>query len=171
MTTIAESPSVISAQERNSCVNVPDSVRVMVEQMLTTPEWDLMNQLDEKIGAMVQTEYPLKHTFTPGLYAREIFMPGQTVATTRIHMTEHQFIVSKGHVAIFDGQKWTDIRAPYHGVTKPGARRALVVFEDTIWTTFHATDKTDPDEIAREITYSEGRFADLGMAAARKEIK
>jgi hypothetical protein len=37
------------------------------------------------------------------------------------------------------------------GVTMPGTKRALRIHEDTIWTTFHATELTDVAEIERTI--------------------
>lgn len=45
--------------------------------------------------------------------------------------------------------------APFVGITKAGTRRVLVTHEDTEWTTVHATEKTDPNEIEEEITESE----------------
>ncbi len=41
--------------------------------------------------------------------------------------------------------------APHTGITMPGTRRLLVMHEDTVWTTFHVTDLTDPKEIEDEI--------------------
>jgi hypothetical protein len=43
------------------------------------------------------------------------------------------------------------VEAPYFGITEPGTRRVLVMLEDTVWTTFHATELTDPEEIAKAI--------------------
>lgn len=97
-------------------------------------------------------DFPLVHTFTPGLYSRSIFMPAGSILTSKIHRTEHQFIVSRGALWVYsdnDGPQF--IEAPYHGVTKPGTRRLLVIERDTIWTTFHATDLTDVEEIERTI--------------------
>jgi hypothetical protein len=44
------------------------------------------------------------------------------------------------------------IKAPYTGITEAGTRRLLFIHEDTIWTTCHVTDLTDPDEIIESIT-------------------
>lgn len=98
-------------------------------------------------------ECPLKHTFTPGLYIREIFMPKDSVITSKIHKTEHPFIVSKGVVSVsIDAGEWQLIEAPYSGITKPGTRRILWVHEDTIWTTIHANpDNENENEIEERI--------------------
>ena len=95
---------------------------------------------------------PVVHRFTPGLYIREIFMPAGAVLTSKIHRTEHPYVVSKGVVCVYsDNDGPTIIVAPYTGITKPGTRRFLVVLEDTIWTTFHPTNLTSVEEIEDEI--------------------
>lgn len=95
---------------------------------------------------------PVRHHFTPGLYAREIFMPRGSIITSRIHKTRHPFIVSAGRCFVYmGGERWESIAAPHFGITEPGTRRILVIIEDTIWTTFHATDKTSVEEIDAEI--------------------
>lgn len=96
--------------------------------------------IDEAEAILVQlpkVECPLKHSFTPGLYIREIFMPAGTLLTSKIHKTEHPFIVSKGKLNVFLNGEMQYIEAPYRGVTKPGTRRVIYILEDCIWTTFH----------------------------------
>jgi hypothetical protein len=91
---------------------------------------------------------PLEHRFTPGLYSRTIFMPKGLLCTSKIHKTEHQYVVSKGVLEVWsEGKGWELMRAPFIGITKPGARRALRILEDTVWTTFHPTTLTDLKEI------------------------
>lgn len=97
-------------------------------------------------------DFPATDRFTPGLYIREIFMPAGSVVVSKIHLTEHPFVVSKGRCFVYlDGGGWEEIRAPHTGITKPGSRRLLVMFEDTIWTTFHVTNLTNVSEIEDEI--------------------
>lgn len=94
----------------------------------------------------------LVHRFTPGLYIREMTVPAGTVVTTAIHKVEHPFVVSKGDVAVFTEEDgWTRIKAPFTGITKKGTRRLAVVFEETIWTTFHVTEKTEVEDIERDV--------------------
>lgn len=88
-----------------------------------------------------------KHTFTPGLYTREIFMPAGSLIVSRIHMFEHPFVISQGKVSVYDGKEVVTLTAPFQGVTSPGTKRLLYVHEDTTWTTFHVTDKSTFEEI------------------------
>lgn len=103
-------------------------------------------------------ELPLKHVFTKedgkNLYGRVIFMPAGCVLATRIHKHQHQFVVSKGRLKVYDETtgKSELIVAPYHGITEPGTRRALHILEDTIWHTFHITSLNDPDEIVEQVS-------------------
>jgi len=114
---------------------------------------DVLNQADVEILKLPPRECPLIHRFTPGMYIREIFMPKDTILTTLLHLTTHPFFILKGDVSVW----YHDIpvqryQAPYTGVTQAGTRRMLYTHEDTIWTTCHVTDLTDPDEIIESIT-------------------
>ena len=111
-----------------------------------------IDALEVKMMNLPAAECPVVHSFTPGLYTREIFMPAGATVVSKIHKTEHPFVVSMGKVAVFiDGQGWQVITAPHRGITKPGTRRVAFILEDTIWTTFHPTTLTDVDEIEAAI--------------------
>ena len=103
------------------------------------------DRLDELELAMLENCEPVHclttHMFTDGMYIREIFMPAGSLITSKVHKTEHPYIVSYGKVAVsIDGDDWDEITAPYTGITKPGTRRVLYILEDCIWTTFHRVD-------------------------------
>jgi len=93
----------------------------------------------------------LKHRFTDGMYIREIFMPAGTVLTSRIHKTNHPFSIQKGKCNVYDGDDLQVLEAPHLGITEKNTRRLIHVMEDTIWVTFHVTDKTDLAEIEKEL--------------------
>jgi hypothetical protein len=125
------------------------------------------NIIDELESSMMQfpdelIEGPLVHRFTDGMYIREIFMPAGSLWTTKIHKTEHPYVVSYGKAAVsVDADEWYEITAPYTGITKPGTRRVLYILEDCIWTTFHRIDgmksefndlsESEIEEIVKEI--------------------
>lgn len=142
--------------------------RRLVEKLFESEAWKRLEAIEGEMEQMPQVELPLHHVFTPHLYTREILLKKGTLLTSRIHLTEHPFVLSSGAVSV-----WTEdggcvfLRAPHTGVTKAGTRRLIYAHEDTIWSTFHVTEKTDPDEIVKEITFTEGKFAELGAAAAR----
>jgi hypothetical protein len=110
----------------------------------------VIDLFESEMVKMTQVEMPVRHIFTPGLYAREITMKAGTVLTSKIHKTEHPFVISKGKVLVYDATV-VELKAPYTGITKPNTRRLIKILEDTIWTTFHVTDKTTVEEIEEDI--------------------
>lgn len=77
-------------------------------------------------------------------------MPAGTLCTSKIHKTRHFFTITQGSCTVVDSfGKRELLVAPYLGVTEPGTKRVLLIHEDCIWTTFHATDLTDLAEIEK----------------------
>jgi len=140
--------ALVERPEHEKVVGQPSPL----DPRLSTPQGrvDLLQYL---VGQMPQIDFPLRHRFTPGLYTREIIMPAGAIIISRIHKTTHPFVISAGCVEV-----WTEktgfvrLRAPHSGITTPGTRRILVIHEDTIWTTFHPTQETDPDKLVAELT-------------------
>lgn len=114
---------------------------------------DLIERLNDgridELEAVMASNYPavecpLNHLFTEGLYIREVSIPAGSLVTSKIHKTEHPFVVSKGKALVcIDKGEWMAVEAPYTGITKPGTRRVVYVIEDMVWTTFHA----NPDNL------------------------
>jgi hypothetical protein len=114
-------------------------------------------RIDELESAMVNNfepvECPLTHRFTNGLYVREIFMPAGSLITSKIHKTQHQFFILKGAVSVWiDEGEELYFEAPYIGITEPGTRRVLYIWEDCVWATAHPNpDNADEIEIEERI--------------------
>lgn len=94
---------------------------------------------------------PVEHHFTPGLYVREFRAPAGALVTSRIHKTEHPFVLLQGRATVYTEQGPQELAAPHRGVTKPGTRRVILFHEDSVWLTFHATPKTDLDAIEADL--------------------
>lgn len=137
-----------------------DMIEAMTAFGLLTPE-AAMAAVDQAEAAMVNglasgvfvpIECAWEHRFTPGLYTRTITMPAGALITSKIHRTEHPFVIRRGRVRVWDRvhgvQELTD---GHLGITQPGTRRVLFCLEETVWTTFHPTDKTTVDEVELDI--------------------
>ncbi len=136
-------PAVVVARAFGADVIAPE---------LRAKENPALNQIEALIAASPQIEFPLVHRFTPGLYAREIFMPAGSVLTSKIHKTEHPYVVTKGCVSVWsEGKGWERIEGPFVGITKPGTRRLLYIHKDTTWITFHPTNETDLAVIEQQL--------------------
>lgn len=109
---------------------------------LEKPIHKVIDQLQVLIGTQPQVDNPVKHLFTPKMYIRQIFMPGGTVAVSKVHNSCHPFVVTQGKYAVCNAEtnEVGIIEAPYIGVTTPGSRRVFEIIEDTILTTFHPID-------------------------------
>lgn len=136
------------------------------------------NELDnlyKKLLDFPEAEMPLHHAFLPGIYVRQIFMPAGTAVISRIHKFTHPYYVSKGKLLVWhnDGAVLA-IEAPHAGITQAGTQRVLYILEDTVWTTMHITDLTDPDAIVKEITLTpdEGSITikDMSMLKQLQEV-
>lgn len=78
------------------------------------------------------------HTFTPGLYTREITMPKGTMVTSECHKTTHQFILSDGICSVWsDMDKEQLLQSPYRAITMANTRRVLYMHTTCVWTTVH----------------------------------
>jgi len=108
--------------------------------------------LENAMAALPQIDHRLTHRFTPGMYIRQIIMPKGSIYTSKIHKTEHPYVVLSGLVSVMreDGT-WEHISGGHFGITKPGTRRVLAVHEETTWLTFHATDETDLEKIEQHV--------------------
>jgi len=90
-----------------------------------------------------ENELPLTHTFSDGVYAREIFMPAGMLIVGHKHKTRHLNIVSKGSALVYSEGKVSRIVAPFTFESGEGARKILYIIEDMFWTTIHVTNETD----------------------------
>lgn len=120
-----------------------------------SPDRQSICDLEEYINSLATEQrrsYTNLHDFAPGIYVKSIFMPANEIIVSKIHRSEHFFIVPQGCCTVVDslgGKQF--ISASYLGKTLAGTKRALHIHVDCIWTTFHVTDLTDLEEIEKEI--------------------
>ncbi len=134
--------------------------------------WHQVDRLQAACAQLPQTEMPLTHLFTPGLYAREIFVPKGTLVVTKIHKKEHPFVILAGSANIWTADSGVvTLSAPYVGVTKAGTRRVLLTTEDCRWITFHPTMETDLDKLEEELIVPRDVKAALGEREMTQLLK
>lgn len=101
--------------------------------------------LEGSMLGQAQTECPLRHHFSPGLYGREIFMPAGTCVVGKIHRHAHINTVSKGRCLVYTEHGTELLEAGDTFISQPGTKRAVFVIEDTLWTTTHANPTNSQD--------------------------
>lgn len=137
-------------------------VAELIAERAVSPAWQQINEAENVIARSQQVEMVLYHVFTPHLYTRSILIPAGTIATTRIHLHEHPFIISAGIVLVWsDEGRWERFQASHIGVTKAGTRRILYAETDVVWHTSHVTDETDLQKLTDELTFDPVKLGHL----------
>lgn len=113
-----------------------------------------MDNAELFISKLPPVEIGIKHIFSPGVYIRKMWVPQWGVLTSKVHKTEHAFIVSKGRILVYDGiHEAVILKAHFDGITMPGTRRMGIALDDTVWLNIHPTNikpKDNSDEAIME---------------------
>jgi hypothetical protein len=92
-----------------------------------------------------QIECPLTHHFSPGIYCREILMPGGTFVVGHTHKTQHLNVILSGKVYVLMDGKIQYIEGPAVIESNPGVRKVLLIEEETRWMTVHSNPSDNRD--------------------------
>lgn len=111
---------------------------------------DKVFAIESAMAAMPgQLELPVKHHFSQGVYARELFIPKGTTLVGKIHKYQQLNIMPQGDISVLVGDEIRRVVAPFVVVSPPGTKRVAHAHEDTIWITVHGTEATDLEAIER----------------------
>lgn len=97
---------------------------------------------------------PLKHSFSDGIYVREITIPAGMLILGKIHKHDHPNFLLKGEVIVITEEGGVEeLKAPCSMISKPGTKRALYAKTELVWTTVHLnpTNTQDLEELEEEI--------------------
>lgn len=134
---------------------VGDSLPVVREQIDALEQALLTLEHGVEQDGLVRIDFENTHAFVPGVYARTMYLPANTINTSKIHKVENFFFLSVGHLIVRDSfGHLHEVRAPYLGITKPGTKRAVIALADSVLTTFHPNH-----DDCRDIAELERRFA------------
>ena len=108
---------------------------------------DKVNLIEGEMLKCEQREIPIRHYFSPGVYAREITIPADTLLTGRVHKYAQLNILSGGEISVLTEDGIVRVRAPFTVVSPPGTKRIAYAHTECTWTTILHTEETDPDKI------------------------
>lgn len=111
-----------------------------------------LERLDALLDTLPQTDMPVTHRFSRGVYARELFIPQGTVLTGRIHKYSQINILLRGDISVLTEDGVKRLQAPAVFESPAGCKRAGYAHEDTVWITICGTGTTDPDVLEDELT-------------------
>ncbi len=80
---------------------------------------------------------PLKHTFSDGLYIRQISIPAGVCLVGKIHFHQHPVFLMEGQIYVVTEFGKELLKAPYYFITPPGVKRAAFAATNTVWVTVH----------------------------------
>ena len=157
-------PTVID----RAIVTIMDDGTVDVEHLLENPRQPAimaqkLNALENFMKTVPGVRFgndacPLRHMFADGLYIRCVYNPKGTMIVTKKHKTNHPFFLVKGDLSVVSAEGRHRLTAPHCGITKSGTKRLIYANEDTVFVTVHATDKTDIDEIEKDLIEDESQL-------------
>lgn len=93
---------------------------------------------------------PLKHTFSDGIYVREIFIPAGMYITGKIHKHAHPNFLMSGVVDVVTKDGRERLYAPCAMISPSGTKRALCAVTDLIWITMHHNPTNTEDLVKLE---------------------
>ncbi len=118
---------------------------------------------------------PLKHSFSDGIYVREITIPKGMLIVGKIHKHDHPNFLLKGEVVVYTEEKGEErLVAPCSMISSGGTKRALYAVTDLVWTTIHAnpTNTRDLKEIEKIViadSYDDyGRFLNKNKSVTKR---
>lgn len=142
-----------------NAVAVPEPAEVELS------ERDKVWFLESEMFKREQVVIPVKHYFSPGVYAREITIPADTLLTGRVHKYEQLNILSGGEISVLTHEGMKRVSAPFTVVSPPGTKRIAYAHTECTWTTILATEEKDPDLIEATFTVAtEQEFLEFANA-------
>lgn len=104
--------------------------------------------IEDEIKKLQQVICPLKHYFSRGICAREMFIPAGTTVTGHIHKYEQINILSAGDISVLTEDGIVRVQAPFTVISPAGTKRIAYAHTDCVWTTIlRSDDITDPDKL------------------------
>lgn len=99
---------------------------------------------------MPQVNLPVRHVFSPGVYARELSIPAGVVLTGAVHKYPQLNILSAGTMHVLTEEGITEVSAPFTVVSPAGTKRIAYTLTDCVWTTILHTHEIDVEVIEKE---------------------
>jgi len=93
--------------------------------------------------------FPLKHTFTDGIYIRQMSMKKDSFVIGKIHKHNHVWFLLTGEISVADENDTVDYIAPCYVEAPAGSKRMIYAHKDSIWVNVHAnpTGTQDLEEL------------------------
>lgn len=125
------------------------SSEVLTERPTAIAVNEGIEQIEAHMLNMEQVDCPVAHHFGPGIYIREVTLPGGIFAIGHAQKKDHLNIMITGKVAVVEGDQVKLLEAPLIFTGTPG-RKVGYVLETCVWQNVYATDETDVEKLEAE---------------------
>lgn len=100
--------------------------------------------------------FPVTHSFSDGVYIREMFLPAGGFIIGKIHKLSHTVFLLKGRILVATENGNMEYVAPCYINATAGLKRAGYALEDTIWVNVHPNPNniTDIKKLEDELACS-----------------
>lgn len=112
-----------------------------IQTAMTRPK---VAALERELAQLPQLKPEMKHYWSPGIYAREIFLPAGCCVTGKIHRHAHLSIVL-GDITVSTEHGNERITGFQTVLAPAGVKRAVFTHADTWWTTIHQNPTNERD--------------------------
>ena len=130
----------------------------LTKKELKLQKRDMIMELQDSLMKFVDNEnvvkgdsevFPLKHTFTDGVYIRQMSMRKDSAVIGKIHRHNHVWFLLTGHISVVDENNSVEHLAPCYVEAPAGSKRIIYAHEDSIWVNVHAnpTNTKDLEEL------------------------
>lgn len=126
-----------------------------------------IDRLQAEMIKMPQAHLETDHYFVPGMYCRRVYRSAGTLIVGKIHKQPHFFLCAKGEIIAWTEQGMKTLKAGDVIECKPGTKRVTLATQDSIGITIHKTDKTDLDEMEKELIEPD----DLALFDSKNNLK
>ena len=140
---------------------------MQLETMPRVPTREQIERLQAEMANLPQVQLPTEHLFVGGMYCRKMSLPKDLLVVGKVHRHAHFFILAAGQMIVWTEQGMRTLLAGDVVCSGPGTKRVLLCLTDCIGMNVHKTDKTDIDEIERELIEPD----EAALFDARNELK
>ena len=97
--------------------------------------------------------FPLKHTFTDGIYIRQMSMKKDSAVIGKIHKNPHVWFLLSGCLSVASETSSEDYNAPCYVEAPAGSKRVIYAHEDSVWVNVYPnpTNTENLDELEKMI--------------------
>jgi len=111
--------------------------------IVTNLEAEMLASNDPLIVKGNSDSFPLTHSFSEGVYIREMSMLEGGIVIGKIHNKSHTWFLMKGKLKIANEDGVVTYSAPTYVNAKSGAKRVIIALEDSVFVNIHP----NPDNI------------------------